>query len=889
MIRKITACILSCLSVMLIFSACANSKNPAAGNSEKMSGTANTDSAKDTLTVGYEKFSGIFNPFFASTAYDTDVAQMTGVKLLDTDRSGKIVLSGIKGETSVYNGTQYTYEGIADCSITENDDNSVVYDFKLRDDLKFSDGTPLTADDVIFTMYVLADPSYTGSSEFRTVPILGLEEYRSGMDSLANLISSAGRKNRSSKYWTEEQQTSFWSEFDKAGEKFVKTLVDYASENHADSVTDSYGGKWGNQIIGNEGLETAYAMVLLGFGKWDSEMLYTEDNSGTFGLSHREYAPLYVKTEDVSSAAAVGTDGTMYAKADAGSTQVYIMSSPGSSTSPASEFEEYTGERYVQTVSYSGAFTDITDKEYDCTSVYPSLSDFWNAVQEHYINKETGKVDYAALDSGETVSKSLFGILSDTAPQFNTSAAFGESAPSIKGIVKTGNMSFSVTTVKYDAVAVCHMAFIVAPLHYYANAQEYNYNENKFGFTKGDLSAIRAKNAAPMGAGPYIFTGYENGTVSFEANEYYYLGSPSVKHVKFVETAGLAENVSDIVSGDIDMCESPLSAADIGYISQCGENGVFADNNITCIPAENNGYGYIGICADNVLVGKAAGSEESKALRKAFAVIFSAARYTAVSSYYGDFAQVIEYPISSTSWAAPQPGDSGYARAYSTDSGGKTIYAVGMNGEQMLTAAVAAARGYLEKAGYTFDKSGIAKTAPRGARLTYTIVIPADGTGVHPSYGIATAAKQALASIGIGLEINDPADSNEMWNELYAGKLDMWAAAWQSALDPDMYNMYYSTNVPSNAEGSRGNLYCIADSTLDSLIIEARASSDTAVRKSKYKACLDTVMEWAVEVPVYQSKHCFIYSAARISADTVPSDITRFYSWQNCIHSIALA
>ena len=54
--------------------------------------------------------------------------------------------------------------------------------------MTFSDGTPLTVDDVIFSMYVLSDPTYDGSSTFFALPIVGMEEYRSGMDTLGNLI-----------------------------------------------------------------------------------------------------------------------------------------------------------------------------------------------------------------------------------------------------------------------------------------------------------------------------------------------------------------------------------------------------------------------------------------------------------------------------------------------------------------------------------------------------------------------------------------------------------------------------------------------------------------------------------------------------------------------------
>ena len=40
--------------------------------------------------------------------------------------------------------------------------DETTYTVKIRDDVKFSDGEPMTADDIIFSLYVYLDPSYTG-------------------------------------------------------------------------------------------------------------------------------------------------------------------------------------------------------------------------------------------------------------------------------------------------------------------------------------------------------------------------------------------------------------------------------------------------------------------------------------------------------------------------------------------------------------------------------------------------------------------------------------------------------------------------------------------------------------------------------------------------------
>ncbi len=180
-----------------------------------------------TLVVGMDYFSSKFSTFFGKTSYDINVAEMATAYLLTTDRGGAVVMNGIEGETVNYNGTDYTYYGLGDCVVTQNDDGSVYYDVTIRDDVTFSDGTPLTIDDAIFSIYVLCDPTYDGSSSLYAQPIVGMEEYRSGMDSVANMLVAAGRDNTDFTNWTEEEQTAFWEAIDKAGEVFAQEIVDY--------------------------------------------------------------------------------------------------------------------------------------------------------------------------------------------------------------------------------------------------------------------------------------------------------------------------------------------------------------------------------------------------------------------------------------------------------------------------------------------------------------------------------------------------------------------------------------------------------------------------------------------------------------------------------------
>ena len=40
-------------------------------------------------------------------------------------------------------------------------------------------------------------------------------------------------------------------------------------------------------------------------------------------------------------------------------------------------------------------------------------------------------------------------------------------------------------------------------MHYYGDESLYDYENNSFGFPKGDLSGVKEKTGKPLGAGPY--------------------------------------------------------------------------------------------------------------------------------------------------------------------------------------------------------------------------------------------------------------------------------------------------------------------------------------------------------------------------------------------------
>ena len=761
---KILSLVLALALCIGMFAGCGNDTTTEQPNDKPQTETpapapapeAPVEPENDTpLVVGYSPFSSKFSPFFAATAYDQDVAAMTQVGLLSSDRTGAMILKGIEGETKNYNGTDYTYYGISDLTITENADGTVYYDFVIGDGIKFADGHELDVDDVIFSIYVLCDPTYDGSSTLYAQPILGMDAYRAGMDTRQNLILAAGRDGYvATEHFTEEQYNTFWAAFDAAGLKFAQEIVDYCI------------------------------------------------------------------------AAGYGTD--------------------------------------CATAAPNWGYNGVT-----------TVEEFWAAIVDTYgFDLSDNGINYET--AGTSISAFIEAELGDKAGEYSAGVQTGDSAANIEGIQKTGDNSLRVVMTQVDATSIYQLSLSVAPMHYYGEESKYDYANNMFGFTKGDLSHVRSVTTQPMGAGPYQFIKFDNGVVNFERNEHYFLGTPKIKYVNFLETQE-ADKLNGVVTGTIDVTDPSFDSDTVAAIQQAN-GGELNGNKISVNTVDNLGYGYIGICADTVRVGNESGSEASKNLRKAFATIFSVYRDVAVDSYYGERASVINYPISNTSWAAPQSTDDGYEIAFSTDVNGAPIYTSGMSAEEKYDAALKAALGYFEAAGYTVA-DGKLTAAPEGAALEYELQIPGDGAGDHPVFMTVTLASDALETIGMNLIVTDLSNSSDLWTALDAVQCDMWAAAWGATVDPDMFQIYHSTNMVGLPGATGSNHYRIADAELDQLMMEARASTDQSFRKPMYKECLDIILDWAVEVPTYQRQNAIIFSTERVNMETITPDITTFYGW----------
>ncbi|GJM73920.1 hypothetical protein HMSSN036_61360 [Paenibacillus macerans] len=114
----------------------------------------------DTIIVGLTDPSGAFTPYFHQSGYDGNVSSLLFTPLVTVDDKG-LPAAGLAERWDV-SADQLTYT------------------FHLRKDLKFSDGSPLTADDVAFTWTLLHDKAYDGDSQIPALRIEGGEVYKAG-------------------------------------------------------------------------------------------------------------------------------------------------------------------------------------------------------------------------------------------------------------------------------------------------------------------------------------------------------------------------------------------------------------------------------------------------------------------------------------------------------------------------------------------------------------------------------------------------------------------------------------------------------------------------------------------------------------------------------------
>jgi len=882
-----------CFAMVFSFAACGR-EDPISSESDSNTSTEggtntpvvneNSKNEKMTLILQESTFDGVYSPFFYSSAYDGDVVGMVNVRLLTVDATGAVVAGQQYDTVADSYSIYYTNDLVNYTAKPEFEEGDyVVYEMVIKNGGKFSDGSSVSAEDVIFNYYVYLDPAYVGSSTLYTLPILGLTEYRTqttsdenaALAALAGKIFASGDMGyKANSDFTEDQYNTYWTGMDRAGKAFAQEIITYCVAKYP---TYALGG---NSYSGNgidlkvEGNSVAFGMAMWGFGSFDSLTTYTEGETGTKGLVDEDYYTLYTSSSEASSFYdAAGNYYRKVTETDTGVTLFTLDSYEAEENGYKCVFASYTGSRYIANTEYTGAFTSAIGAKFDMVNNFPTLDDYWQTLRLCYADDD-GVVDYDTLNSVESAGGDL---VANASENFIAGSANVGSIPSISGIVKgtktidgTSYETVKIILTQQNPKAILSLGVTVAPKAYYTAG--YTYTEGALvnggvelginGNTKF-IDHLKTLNSAPLGAGTYKFVSADGDGVTLVRNDYHYtMGNENVYN------ATIKNVYLKVVTSGKEF--EAIDAGDVHYATVSATADVVADiakiDDLTSILVDNLGYGYVCLnptCADHGL--------NNLYTRIAYTTVFDLAQ---VLEYYpSGLADIIYRSQSQVSWAYPE----GTTAMYAYDE------------------SLATAIEYFKKAGYTFDDTSKKFTDVPDMDF----YLPSDASD-HPAGGIFLKAQELLATIGITANLH--VDEN-LIADIKTGGIPSYALAWQSSQDPDMYQVYHyqsaAESVVSNgikwlqANGNDDALGTIEVTKLDgsketmnqtkaveylaSLIEEGTKYMSVEERKPIYEKALEVLAQLSIEIPTYQRKNLFVYDNSVIDATSLSATVTPYW------------
>ena len=412
------------------------------------------------LELTYHNLNGNFCPFWADADGDRLVVSMTQLKLTD--------------------GAEITRE--------DNGDGSAVFTIRLRDGLKCSDGFALTADDLLFTYYVLVDAAYEGPYLLKTLPIRGLSSYWNGMDMdmfskyifVYEDLYRGGRFDQDLKDAVEKAKQEAKErgvsdkelEKDPAVKKAQKALDEYDSER-ADQIRAAIDAAW----------------------RRDADQLVE------YLLSH------------YSVTMTMGTDYTID----------QVMASPGLQVMFAMR------EKLVGQLQEDGSFKSISGATWDLQEQFPTAEDFYKEMYTAY----NGDAEQYWLIEGIGRPSMLDAVENDVVMGWAAADPdWRGTIDSVEGIEKLDGSTIRITLeICDDAMAAMLTDIYVAPLHVYGNSESFDVGKANFGFPKGDLKQVQINEKISIGCGEYVYRETDIRTVYLDANPLWWGGESGAKEV----------------------------------------------------------------------------------------------------------------------------------------------------------------------------------------------------------------------------------------------------------------------------------------------------------------------------------------------------------------------
>ena len=820
------------------------------------------DNETYTLLLQSSTMDGIFSPYFYSSAYDGDVVGLVNVGLLTVDPTGAVV-AGDEYPTVAQEYSIFYTDNLTTYAPKENyeEGDYVVYEMVLKNGAKFSDGTLIDADDVLYNYYVYLDPAYKGSSTLYTLPILGLKEFRTQVPSsqvavlgaLADAIIAADERvtgYTATEAYTEEEHNDYWAAMNVAGTTYAQDIINYVLANYN---TDSYVARYfgGNFLV--------------------------EDAAG-----------LYVKTSATAIATYSATEPTHVGLTRYNCTLTFadVKASEGLSAAFGMAmwgfYSGTLGRAYSLSVGGT-TWTGATGTEYTVADL--TALGYFEEILLAY-QDEFDKVDYQGTSDYETAYGKDF--VADAKEVFISSQGQEGDVPNITGLVKgtksvdgTLHETVKIVLTQQNPKAILSLGVTIAPQHYYTAGYSYpsgalinngvEFNNSAF------MTHLETFNGAPMGAGTYKFVNVDagDGTVYFVRNTYFEtMGGENVYNATIKNVA------LKIVSSGAEY--SALEAGDVHYATVSATADVMEDvaldEDLVAILVDNLGYGYI-LTNPEVY--------PNLNFRIALTTVFDTAQ---VLNYYPNgLADLIYRSQSQVSWAYPE----GATAVYPFD------------------ATLVTTQAYFEAAGMVFTDGVVSDFAGNKGTEADPIVfsLPSDASA-HPAGGVFLNAQTLLATLGITASI--VTDTNLIAN-IKKGPVGVYALAWQSSMDPDMYQVYHylsqAESVLSNGivwlyeNGNDNALGTIEVTKLDNTVVtmnqyealvylaelieEGTKYMLPEERSPIYAKALEVLAQLNIEIPTYQRKNLFVYNGTIIDQTSLSSTVTPYWGPMNEIWKVS--
>ncbi len=788
-------------------------------------GSKSFDNEKTPLTLSSESLDTVFNPFFYTAGADGEIVGMTQIGLLTSDKNGQIVsgedeFCAALAHSVVTTGTKNDITSEAGDAAYAN--YYTDYYIALKDDVYFSDGERLTMRDVLFNMYMYLDPTYTGSATMYSVAIKGLKAYRTqSLDA--------------------DDQDGFDAMFDVPAQARISTILEWANDE-----TSTWDDLKYYLVESGDGVESAQDDVKKAHELFRQE-LETDWNTAQ-NADLKEYEK-YKKADGSNYFTAnwqiflfnyglITATANRMPNGNGGYTTTYTMSE-NYDTNMSTEKDELVNYVWLSMLGdYEAATDEYKSNLADIILYYATANNLYQYLVSDEISKKF---------QGELAVKSISGITTTT----------GTSIPSADGGTIDLGKECEILKIRINGVdpkAIQNFSFTVAPAHYYVGGYKNGALLNAYDgeehfcveFANTEFMDHIRYIQVPRGAGPYRATTakgsndtdtiakgsfFSNNIVYFERNEHFVMGAPKIKYLRYKVTP--TSQLYDIIkTGDI-LYGSPTATKEMKD-NLDGVDSKKLDYTLT----QNLGYGYIGVSAKYI---------PNLAIRRA---IMYAMDTSLCVQYYGsnDLAEIIYRPMSKT-LTDYYPNDA--TSYYPYDSTGNT---------SLLLA---------QEAGYDIrDNSGYLKNSNMET-LKYTFTIAGDSSD-HPAMTCLENAANILNNIGFDIEVKT--DSTAL-SKLSSGQLQVWAAAWSSSSDPDMYQVYHKDSSATSIlawgfpsiETDTVNDRSEELDLLEDLAGKIEAGRETIIKEERYQAysstggALDIVMELAVELPTYQRRALYVY------------------------------